>query len=45
MDDLGERIERDHEAIAADLERAAVTVLEAVKLLSEVDQNLFATGH
>ncbi|MEB2846517.1 hypothetical protein GAO09_04835 [Rhizobiales bacterium RZME27] len=45
MDALGERIERDHETIAADLEGAAVTVLEAVRLLSEVEQNLSATRH
>ncbi|QCL77419.1 MULTISPECIES: hypothetical protein [Agrobacterium] len=45
MDQLGERIERDHAVIADDLEGAAATVLEAVRLLSEVDQDLSATRH
>jgi hypothetical protein len=45
MEVLGERIERDHTAIAADLEGAAVTVIEAVRLLSEVEREFSETRH
>lgn len=39
----GQRIERKHATIAGDLEDAAVTVLEAVKLLSEVEREFSET--
>ena len=45
MDRLGERIERDHATIADDLEGAAATVLEAVRLLSEVEREFSETRH
>lgn len=45
MDQLGPRIERDHATIAGDLEGAAATVLEAVRLLSDVARDLSATRH
>lgn len=45
MDQLGERIERDHATIAGGLEGAAATVLESVRLLSEIELDLSATRH
>lgn len=45
MEQLGERIERDHTKIAADLEGAAATVIEAVRLLSEVEREFSETRH
>lgn len=45
MEVLGERIERDHTTIAADLDGAAVTVIEAVRLLSEVEREFSETRH
>ncbi|MBW9091713.1 hypothetical protein JNB91_28380 [Rhizobium wenxiniae] len=45
MEVLGERIERDHTTIAADLDGAAVTVIEAVRLLSEVEREFTETRH
>lgn len=45
MEILGKRIERDHTAIAADLEGAAITVIEAVRLLSEVERDFSETMH
>lgn len=45
MKALGERIERDHRAIAADLDGAAVMVIEAVRLMSEVEREFSETRH
>lgn len=45
MEVLGERIERDHTTIAADLDGAAATVIEAVRLLSEVEREFSGTRH
>jgi hypothetical protein len=45
MEVLSERNERDHTTIAADLDGAAVTVIEAVRLLSEVEREFSKTRH
>ncbi|SFB56326.1 hypothetical protein SAMN03159496_05146 [Rhizobium sp. NFR07] len=45
MEVLDEVIERDHTTIAADLDGAAVTVIEAVRLLSEVEREYSETRH
>lgn len=45
MDQLSERIELNRATIAGDLEGAAATVLEAVRLLSEVEREFSETRH